>query len=146
MIKHYISTMTDDFQTKIMVSVFGTLITALTGFYGAVLWGFLGLFIADLLTGIMKSIHKGIKITSKRLRDSVVKLGSYMILITALIITSKYETSFAPVVTIAYYYFMFTELKSIIENVQEMGVKIPTFIMSSVNEKIEKYDKDEKSK
>lgn len=144
MLKHYLSTIADDFSSKIIISLFVTILTYVTGFYGAIIWGFLGIFMLDLLTGIMKSIYKGVKICSKRLRDSVVKLGSYMVLITSLIIASKFETSFAPVVTLAYYYFMFTELKSIVENVQEMGVKIPNFINNSIDDKLEQYEEEDK--
>jgi phage-related holin len=66
-----------------------------------------------------------------------------MVLITALIVASKFENSFVPVVTVVYYYFIFTELKSIIENVEEMGVKVPSFLKGKVDFKLEEYDNDE---
>ena len=53
-----------------------------------------------------------------------------------------YEDSFALVVTGAYYYFMFTELKSILENVEEMGVNVPKFLSGKINFKIEEYNTD----
>jgi phage-related holin len=54
------------------------------------------------------------------------------------------ETQFVPVVTLAYYYFIFTEFKSIIENVEEMGLKVPGFLKSKVDEQIPKDDTEEK--
>lgn len=145
MLKHYIQQLIEGFSWKILVSLSGALITAIDGFYGVMIWGFLSLFTLDLITGIMKSKYNGIAITSRRLRDSVVKLGAYMVLITALIIAGKFESSFIPIVTVAYYYFIFTELKSIIENAEEMGVKVPLFIINKVNEKTDEYDSESDS-
>ena len=131
-VRHYIEQLGAGFEWKMVLSIMGSVVAMLEGFYGELMWGFLALFALDLLTGIMKSRHLGVPITSKRLRESVTKLGAYMVLVTALIITSKFENSFVPIVTVAYYYFMFTELKSIFENVEEMGVKVPPGIKGSI--------------
>jgi toxin secretion/phage lysis holin len=133
---HYVMKAFEGFEWKILASVFGTVVAYIEGFYTELIWSFLALFTLDLITGIMKSKRNGIPISSKRLRDSVSKLGAYIILITALIIASKMETQFVPVVTLAYYYFIFTEFKSIIENVEEMGLKVPGFLKSKVDEQI----------
>jgi phage-related holin len=135
LVKYYTAQLINGFEWKAIASIIGTVITVIEGFYGSILWAFLALFVLDLITGIMKSHRKGVPITSRRLRDSVVKLGSYMILITALIITGKYEQSFVAVTTTAYYYFIFTELKSIMENVGEMGVNIPAFLKADVEQR-----------
>lgn len=135
LVKYYGAQLVNGFEWKAIASIIGTVISAIEGFYGSILWAFLALFALDLITGIMKSHRKGVPITSRRLRDSVVKLGSYMILITALIITGKYEQSFVAVTTTAYYYFIFTELKSIMENVGEMGVNIPQFLKADVEQR-----------
>lgn len=141
-VKHYMEQLAVGFEWKLSLSIVGTFIAEIEGFYGELMWGFLALFVLDLITGILKSKHKGIPISSKRLRESVTKLGAYMVLLTALIITSKYENSFALVVTGAYYYFMFTELKSILENVEEIGVNVPKFLSGKVNFKIEEHNTD----
>ncbi len=135
LIRYYTAQLANGFEWKVIASIVGTTISIIEGFYGSILWAFLALFCFDLITGIMKSVKNGVPITSRRLRDSVVKLGSYMILITALIITSKFEKSFSPVVTTVYYYFIFTELKSIMENVGEMGVKVPGFLKETVDQR-----------
>lgn len=135
-VKHYVGQMAVAYEWKLGLSAIGTIIAYVEGFYGSLVWAFLALFLIDLVTGIMKSKHNGIPITSKRLRSSVNKLGAYMLLITALIITSKAEPAFMPIVTGAYYYFLFVEFKSIIENVEEMGVTIPQFVKSFVNNKL----------
>lgn len=142
-VRHYVEQLATGFEHKIVLSVIGAVIAKIEGFYGDLVWGFLILFCLDLISGIWKSKKNGIPISSKRLRDSVTKLGAYMVLVTALIVASKFENSFVPVVTVTYYYFIFTELKSIIENVEEMGVKIPSFLKGKVNHKVEEYDTDE---
>ncbi len=139
-LKHYIAQLANGFEWKIIFSICGTLVSYIEGFYGSLLWGFLGLFALDLISGICKSKKNGIPISSKKLRESVTKLGAYMVLITALIIASKFETSFVPIVTVTYYYFIFTELKSILENVEEMGVPIPPILRSKVLDKLEEID------
>lgn len=145
--RHYLEELATGFQYKITLSVIGAVIAKLEGFYGQLLWGFLALFCLDLFSGIMKSKKNGIPISSRRLRDSVTKLGAYMVLITALIIAGKYEPSFEPVVTVTYWYFMFTELKSIIENAEEMGAKVPTFVKEKVLSKLgESENKKEEDK
>jgi toxin secretion/phage lysis holin len=142
-VRHYIEQLATNFEYKIVLSILGAVVAKLEGFYGQLMWGFLILFCLDFISGIWKSKKKGIPISSRRLRDSVTKLGAYMVLITALIVASKFENSFVPVVTVVYYYFIFTELKSIIENVEEMGVKVPSFLKGKVDFKLEEYDNDE---
>ena len=137
LVKYYVAQLAHGFEWKAIISILGATISVVEGFYGTILWAFLALFCLDLLTGILKSLLRGVAITSKRLRDSVVKLGGYMVLITALIITSKFETSFVAIATTAYYYFIFTELKSILENVGEMGVKVPQFLRAEIDQRVE---------
>jgi toxin secretion/phage lysis holin len=141
--RHYFEQLASGFEYKIVLSIIGAIIAKIEGFYGELVWGFLALFCLDLVSGIWKSKKKGIPISSRRLRDSVSKLGAYMVLMTALIVASKYEPSFLPIVTVTYYYFMFTELKSIIENVEEIGVKIPKFLRQEVNSKVEDSENED---
>lgn len=138
-VKHYIYQLAMGFEWKMLLSIAGTIIAFVEGFYSQLIWGFLVLFCLDFISGILKSVKKGTPISSKRLRESVTKLGAYMILITALIIASRYEQSFVPIVTVTYYYFMFTELKSIVENVEELGVNVSPLLKMNVNERISKY-------
>lgn len=143
-VRYYVHQLATGFEWKMVLSVLGTVIASLDGFYSDLLWWFLALFTLDLISGLMKSKKNNVPITSKRLRESVTKLGAYMVLITALIIASRFETSFVPVVTCAYYYFLFTELKSIFENVEEMGVKLPGFLKQKVDSKLEEFEDNKK--
>lgn len=142
--KHYVFQLATGFEMKMLLSIAGTIVAFVEGFYSQMVWGFLLLFALDFISGIMKSIKNGVPITSKRLRESVTKLGAYMILITALIIASKFEQSFVPIVTVTYYYFMFTELKSIVENAEALGVKISPLLKHKVDEKVSEYSESTK--
>jgi phage-related holin len=142
-VRHYLQQLASGFEWKIPLSILGTVIAFVEGFYGAVMWGFLGLYLLDLASGILKSKMNHVPITSKRLRESVTKLAAYMVAITALIIASKFEESFVAVVAIFYYYCMFTEIKSIFENVEEMGVKIPFFIKKKVKDQLDDIEDKE---
>lgn len=141
-VRHYLNELMVGFEYKAILSMFGATVTTITGFYTDLIWGFIALFTLDLVSGILKSRKNGIPISSRKLRDSVNKLGAYMVLITALIIAGHYEPEFKAVVMGAYYYFMFTELKSIFENVEEMGLRLPSAISSLIRAKIIDNDPD----
>jgi len=145
-VKYYIAKSFDGFSWKFGLSLLLSAITWIEGFYGAILWVFIGMFALDLLSGILRSRHQGIPISSHRLRYSVTKLGAYMILITALLFASSIETSFVPIVTVVYYYCIFTEFKSIVENVSAMGVKVPALLSGKIDYKIKENDTGDKDK
>lgn len=137
-VKHYIDQLADGFSWKIVLSILSSLIGSMEYFYGSLLWTFLGLFVLDFITGIMKSVKLCAPITSRRLRDSVFKLGAYMVLLTALIITSKVDNSFAPLVPVTYYYYIFTEFKSVAENAEILGIPVPKFLSSKIKSRSKK--------
>ena len=145
-VKHYLDQLASGFSWKMVLSLLGTLVCSLENFYSSLLWWFLSLFILDLLTGILKSKKAGKTVSSKRLRDSVYKLAAYMVLLTSVIVASKVENAFASIIPITYYYYMFTELKSIVENVELMGVPVPGCISMKVKHLVDessgRVDKD----
>jgi toxin secretion/phage lysis holin len=138
--KYYMHQLAVGFEWKAPLSVLSALISVFEGFYSEMVWGFLGLFILDTISGIMKARKLQQPVTSRRLRDSVTKLGAYMLAITALLIASRYEPTFVPMVTLAYYYFMYTELKSIFENVEAMGLKLPDALKRKTDSHLEELD------
>lgn len=135
-VRYYVSHLMAGFEWKIVASTGASIVAMLEGFYTDLVWGFLALFVLDFLTGIMKSVKNRVPISSEKLRRSVTKLAAYMVLITALIVASRFETSLVPIVTATYYYFIFTEFKSILENARELGVPIPDVLNSLVQQKL----------
>lgn len=140
-VKHYLEQLADGFVWKVILSLIGLVICELEGFYTSLLWGFLGMFVLDFITGVLKSRKRGIAFSSRRLRDSVYKLAAYMVLLTAVICVGRSkgvpEASFSSLVPLLYYYYIFTEFKSILENVEALGVKVPGFISVRVDNSIE---------
>ena len=141
--RHYIENAINGLEWKAVLSVIGAAIAAISDFYTPYLWGFLSLYALDFISGILKSKHKGIPLSSRRMRDSVTKLGAYMVLITALVVASYFQPDFKVVTAGMYVFFMATELKSIKENVEEMGIKLPGFVGKSIDEKLEDKEEDE---
>lgn len=138
--RYYLGQLVADFRIKAVFSTILSIISVIENFYGEMLWGFLTLFVLDFITGIMKSKAKNIPISSRRLRSSVTKLGAYMILLTAVIVTSKFEPTFVPLIALLYYYYMFTEFKSILENVSELGLPQLNFLKKKVSKKLEEIE------
>lgn len=147
-LSHYINQLLKGSEYKFVLSVAFSIITIIEGFYGTLIWGLLGFLAIDFITGVWKSLNSGERITSKRLRASVTKVGSYMLLLTTLIIAGKVETTFIPLVTMAYYYCMFTEIKSILENLEGMGMKVPGVVLDKLDSFMETFSssKEEKNK
>ena len=131
-VRHYLYQLASGFSWKMVLSLLSTFVCSLENFYSSLLWWFLSLFVLDLLTGILKSKKAGKTVSSKRLRDSVYKLAAYMVLLTSVIVASKVEHAFTAIIPITYYYYMFTELTSIVENVELMGVPVPGCISMKV--------------
>lgn len=138
---HHIQKIAEGSEWKGVLSVSLTAFSFFQGFYGNLIWGFLCLFVIDFITGILKSRKNQVPITSKKLRESVSKLGAYMLLLTSLIVCSKFQPEFISLVTATYYWFMFTELKSIVENVEQLGVKIPKALRGYISEKDKEEEK-----
>lgn len=132
-VSYYIDQLLKGSEYKFVLSIAFSIITLIEGFYGTLLWALFGFLAIDFITGIWKSLNSGTKISSKRLRASVTKVGSYMLLLTTLIIAGKVESTFIPLVTMAYYYCMFTEIKSILENLEGMGLKVPGMVVEKID-------------
>lgn len=132
-LSYYMEQLLKGSEYKFVLSVAFSIITLIEGFYGTLIWALLGFLAIDFVTGVWKSLNSGVKISSKRLRASVTKVGSYMLLITTLIIAGKVESTFIPLVTMAYYYCMFTEIKSILENLEGMGLKVPGMVVEKLD-------------
>jgi len=152
-LSYYIEQLLKGSEYKFVLSVAFSIITLIEGFYGTLIWALIGFLAIDFITGVWKSLNIGVKISSKRLRESVTKVASYMLLITTLIIAGKVESTFIPLVTMAYYYCMFTEVKSILENLEAMGLKVPGMFteklenfMSALGVGTKKDDKEDENK
>lgn len=104
-------------------------------------------FVIDLITGIIKGKYiEGIQ--SEKLRATIPKFCGYvgMLLMSyfldCLILTST-DINYSPISLISIIFFCITEVKSIVENAQILGVKTPTFITDVINALSEKFSKKE---
>ena len=102
-------------------------------------------FVIDLITGIIKGKYiEGIQ--SEKLRATIPKFCGYvgMLLMAyfldCLILTST-DINYSPISLISIIFFCITEVKSIVENAQILGVKTPAFITDVINTLSEKFSK-----
>lgn len=102
-------------------------------------------FVIDLITGIIKGKYiEGIQ--SEKLRATIPKFCGYvgMLLMAyfldCLILTST-DINYSPIALISVIFFCITEVKSIVENAQILGVKTPVFITDIITMLSEKFNK-----
>lgn len=91
--------------------------------------GCLALVVLDYLTGILASIRNGKPISSRRMRESILKPLTYMILLLATAILSNlFEVGKrldGAAMTATLMFIAATEAKSLVENLIKAGVKVP---------------------
>lgn len=91
--------------------------------------GCLALVVLDYLTGIIASIRTGKPISSRRMRESILKPLTYTILLLATAVLSNlFEVGRrldGAAMTATLMFIAATEAKSLIENLIKAGVKVP---------------------
>ncbi len=96
----------------------------LEGVHG-ILYALLALIVIDLLTGVMKSLHKGEAITSQRLRATPAKLATYLLTVLAIFAADYIVGNSTPILTrVVATALMLIELKSLDENLKSLGLDV----------------------
>lgn len=81
----------------------------------------IGFFVfADFLTGIQASRKRGEKITSTKMKNTVVKFGSYGIAVVTSFLIEKYFLDGLPALKIITGLIAFIEVKSVNENIKDI--------------------------
>jgi Bacteriophage holin family len=95
----------------------------------------MALTLIDLLSGLAAARHRGEPITSTGLKRTIVKILVYEFVILLGYLTEKYLVGdLLPVVKILTGYVGITELKSVLENVEEItGMDIIKLIINQLN-------------
>lgn len=112
---------------KIGAGIIG-LLTALIGGWDLTLQVMLVLICADILTGVVKSLYLG-TYTSRQFREGLLpKAGFLMVLIICNQLDILMGNSEPVIRTVCAVYYIAIEGSSIVENLGQMGVPVPTFI------------------
>lgn len=94
----------------------------------------IGLVALDLISGLLAAPHRKQKVTSEGLKRTIVKLFVYEIVIALALVTETYLTQdLIPLVKLSTSYIGITELKSILENIEDItGVPVLKTIIDSL--------------
>lgn len=93
----------------------------------------------DLIFGIMASVKKGEKFTSKRLKDSVVKLLVYNLLLIAGFVTETWISDWIPFTKIILSFLSIVEITSLGESFQSItGLSFVKFVKDYISTNLNK--------
>lgn len=98
--------------------------------------------VIDIITGFSAALYKD-KLDSTKMRSGLFKkVGelSSLILVLAIVEMTNVPTSIGPLVSV---YICFYELISIVENLSKLGVKVPSFIKTTIDNTKNKLEKGE---
>ena len=110
------------------------------------------LIVMDLIMGIVASRKLGEKIESKKLKNTVVKMLVYQLLIVSAFITEKYMIDFFSLTKITLAFVAIVEFTSLAENFQKItGLPFVKYLTKYINnllnkEDLPKIDKDGEDK
>lgn len=104
------------------------------------------LIAADLILGIYAAIKNDIKIESRKLKHTVVKILVYQIVIISAFLCENYLAKAIPFINITLGYIAITEFKSIAENMGKINKQnflkyLKTYINDRLNIKNDEQDK-----
>ena len=121
-------------------SVLGTFFLFLFGDFDFLLKAILTLMLLDYITGVCKSFVKK-KVNSSIGAKGIIKKVIYLCIIAVSVILDKMLNTNGGLRTLVITSFIFNEILSILENSNEMGIKIPKVIYNSL-EKLKQKDEN----
>lgn len=130
---------------KLSVTAVVSAISVQFGWFGWLVILYVGVMVADWITGSAAAAHAG-EWSSRKARDGVWhKCGSVVVLLVAIVVDLligaivnnipgitlplTYEVMLSPVVLV---WYIVTELGSIVENAEKLGAKIPRFLRKAI--------------
>jgi len=125
---------------------FGLIMVLLTPIEGALIA--IGVLIGiDFTFGLIAAAKSKVKITSKKMSQSIIKMFVYQLLIIASFITMTYLIPWFPLVKITIAFIGMTEFLSIGESFQRItGLEFVKYIKDYLMRHIKKYSDDQKEK
>ncbi len=100
------------------------------------------LIVSDLIMGLIAAYKNNEKIESKKLKNTVVKMLVYQLLIISAFIAEKYMAPFIPLTKITLSFIAIVEFSSLAENFQKItGLPFIKYIRRLIDDKLNKIDK-----
>ena len=106
--------------------------------YGVLLWMLLAFIVADFVTGIMKAYKKDGRVNSSKLRDGgFKKSGIIFVVVLGYMLSALFSDENFVIYHAVQAYYIYTELISILENLEELGVRLPKILENILGKKQE---------
>lgn len=104
--------------------------------YGVFLWVVVAFIVADFVTGILRAYKNDGRVNSSKLRDGgFKKCGIIFVILLGYVLS----LTFGDVNLVIYHsvqaYYIYTELVSILENLDDLGVKLPRILEKILGKK-----------
>lgn len=101
------------------------------------------LIVADFIMGLIGAYKNNEKISSKKMKNTLVKMCVYQLLIISAFIAEKYMLSFIPLTKITLSFVAIVEFSSLAENFQKItGLPFVKYIANYISEKLNKTEKN----
>lgn len=104
--------------------------------YGVLLWVVLAFIVADFATGILRAYKNDGRVNSSKLRNGgFKKCGIVFVIMLGYVLSLTFNDSNFVIYHGVQAYYIYTELISILENLEDLGVKLPKILEKILGKK-----------
>jgi len=104
--------------------------------YGILLWVLIAFIVADFFTGIFRGYKKDGRVNSSKLRNGgFKKCGIIFVIVLGYVLSVTFNDKNFVIYHSIQAYYIYTELVSILENLEDLGVKLPKILEKVLGKK-----------
>lgn len=104
--------------------------------YGVLLWVVTAFIFADFATGILRAYKNDGRVNSSKLRNGgFKKCGIVFVIMLGYVLSLTFNDSNFVIYHAVQAYYIYTELVSILENLEDLGVKLPKILEKILGKK-----------
>lgn len=104
--------------------------------YGMLIWVVLGFIVADFVTGIFRAYKNDGRVNSSKLRNGgFKKCGIIFVIVLGYVLSITFNDKNFVIYHSIQAYYIYTELVSILENLDDLGVKLPKILEKILGKK-----------
>ena len=106
--------------------------------YGVFLWVVIAFIVADFVTGILRAYKNDGRVNSSKLRDGgFKKCGIIFVILLGYVLSLTFGDTNLVIYHSVQAYYIYTELVSILENLDDLGVRLPKILERILGKKHE---------
>ncbi|MBE7015563.1 MAG: phage holin family protein [Ruminococcaceae bacterium] len=104
--------------------------------YGILLWVLIAFIVADFFTGIFRAYKNDGRVNSSKLRNGgFKKCGIIFVIVLGYVLSVTFNDKNFVIYHSIQAYYIYTELVSILENLEDLGVKLPKILEKVLGKK-----------